>query len=556
VIIINRNGYVKLIYFVFLVVSQILFVNCQISVSDNIYIRTNQIGFLPEELKTAIILSKTDLLGKTFFILEDSSSEIKFEGKIKDSPSVYGSFNYCYEIDFSNLSTKGKYKIKLSDTESYPFQIGNSIFNDIRDSLSLFFKAQRCGPTNPILHQPCHLSDAAKIIGYNDSTARDLTGGWHDAGDYVKFLKTTAYTTYLLLFSYEFDNEKFGYDLDNNDVPDILEEAKIGIDWLLRCNVDNQTLVTQVQNESDHNVGWRLPENDSLQYVRPGFVSIGKNTIGIYSATLALASRIWKEKFYDDEFATNCLITAEKFYSLRNNVQDIDTTFSNHYPEKDFNGKLALASVELFNSTGGKKYLEEAYIYGTKAGSDFWWSLGDINSLAHYKIALHNPEFAKYIYLNLKHFKNTSDESFLHEGLGYSWGTTNTFLGVSLQTILYKKLIGSKEFDSLNTYQRDYILGRNPWGISFIYNIGTIFPRNLHSQVAFFNKGYLPGALTAGPAPSNLLKKYKIQRLKENFNQFNTDQIKYFDDRMDYITNEPTIVGNATALFVFGCLSH
>lgn len=545
----------KLLYSVFILISQIIFVSCHTSLSNDIFIRTNQIGFFPSDLKTAVILSKTNLQGKPFYILADDSKEIKFEGTVIDSPSVYGNFNFCYEIDFSNLTTTGTYKINLADTESYPFQIGNLIFNSVRDSLSLFFKVQRCGPTNPILHQPCHLSDAARIIGYKDSTARDLTGGWHDAGDYVKFLKTTAYTTYLLLFSYEFDSQKFGYDLDKNDVPDILEEAKVGLDWLLRCNVDNQTLVSQVQNETDHNIGWRLPENDSLQFDRPAFVSIGKNTIGIYSATLALASRIWKEKFYDENFAASCLNTAEKFYALRNNVQDIDTTFLNHYPEKDYNGKLALASIELYNSTKSEKYIEEAFKYGNKAGSDFWWSVGDINSLAHYKIALHNSDFTKYIYQNLKHSKKTSDISFLREGLQYSWGTTNSFLGVSLQTILYKKLTGSNEFDSLDIYQRDYVLGRNPWGISFIYNIGTKFSKNLHSQIAFFNDGYLPGALTAGPAPSNILEKYKIQRLNTE-HDFNSHLIMYFDDRMDYITNEPTIVGNATALFVFGILSH
>ena len=545
----------KFFYFVFFLISQILFVNCHTSLPNDIFIRTNQIGFFPDDLKTAVVVSKINLKDRPFYVFDNNSNEIKFKGSVIDSPSVYGNFNFCYEIDFSDLTTTGTYKIKLEDNESYPFQIGNSIFNNVRDSLSLFFKAQRCGPTNPTLHQPCHLSDAAKIIGYKDSTARDLTGGWHDAGDYVKFLKTTAYTTYMLLFSYEFDPQKFGYDLDKNDVPDILEEAKVGLDWLLRCNVDNQTLVSQVQNESDHNIGWRLPENDSLQFDRSAFVSIGKNTIGIYSAALALASRIWKEKFYDEDFATKCLITAEKFYSFRNDVQDIDTTFSNHYPEKDFNGKLALASVELFNSTNSEKYLSEAFEYGNKAGSDFWWSVGDINSLTHYKIALHNPDFAEYIYQNLKHSKKTSDESFLREGLEYSWGTTNSFLGVSLQAILYKKLTGYNEFDSLNIYQRDYILGRNPWGISFINNIGTVFSKNLHSQVAFFNNGYLQGALTAGPAPSDLLEKYKIQRLN-NDNEFNSADIKYFDDRMDYITNEPTIVGNATALFVFGVLSN
>jgi len=182
--------------------------------------------------------------------------------------------------------------------------------------------------------------------------------------------------------------------------------------------------------------------------------------------------------------------------------------------------------------------------------------VGDINSLADYKIALHNPEFAKYIYQNLKSFQITSNNSILREGLEYSWGSTNAFLGVSLQSILYKRLTGSKEFDSLNIFQRDYILGRNPWGVSFIYNIGTNFSKNLHSQVAFFNKGYLPGALTAGPAPSKLLKKYKIDRINHYYDEFNSDQIEYFDDRMDYITNEPTIIGNATALFVFGCFSN
>lgn len=546
----------KIVLYVVLLFSQIVLISCTSSISDIIYIRSNQVGFLPEDTKTAVILSKIDLQGKNFSILNNNTEEIQLEKSIADTPSVYGDFNFCYEVDFSEIKNSGKYKIKLLDFESYPFQIGSSIYNAVRDSLSLFFQAQRCGPTNPILHQPCHLSDASKIIGYKDSTARDLTGGWHDAGDYVKFLKTTAYTTYILLFSYEFDPQKFGYDLNKNSVPDILEEAKVGLDWMLRCNVDDKTLVSQVQNESDHNVGWRLPENDTLRFDRPAFVSIGKSTIGIYTATLALASRIWKNKFYDDEFSNRCFKTAEKFYSFRNSVQDLDSTFSNHYAEKDFNGKLALAAIELYNSTNETKYLSESVDYGKKAGSDFWWSVGDINSLAHFKIAKHNPEFIRYIYNNLLSSLNKSRKSFLREGLDYSWGTTNAFLGISLQAILYKNLTGSKEFDSLNIYQRDYVLGRNPWGVCFINGVGTNFPKNLHSQIAYFNHKHLPGALSAGPAPVDILIRYKIERENDNYSAFNTNRTNYFDDRIDYITNEPTIVGNATALFVYGYFSN
>jgi len=121
---------------------------------------------------------------------------------------------------------------------------------------------------------------------------------------------------------------------------------------------------------------------------------------------------------------------------------------------------------------------------------------------------------------------------------------------------LYKRLTGSNEFDSLNTFKRDYILGKNPWGMSFIYNIGSNFPKHLHSQIAFFHKGYLPGALSAGPAPIKIIEKYSINRKNFDYDNFNLQDVKYFDDEMDFITNEPTIVGNATALFVFGSLSR
>ena len=546
----------KFLFILFFLSIQFFLVDCHAQLPDTIYIRTNQLGFLPNDIKTGVILSRINLSGIKYSVRDYNSDEILFEKNLSQSPYDYGKFNFCYEIDFTELKLDGKYYIQIEDQKSYPFSIGDSIYNSVRDSLSLFFKVQRCGPTNPFLHQPCHLSDATKVIGDNDSAKIDLTGGWHDAGDYIKFLKTTAYATYLMIFSYEFDKEKFSYDNDKNNIPDILEEAKVGLDWLLRCNFEKYKLVSQVQGEKDHEVGFRLPETDSLQFDRPAFVSIGKNTVGIYSAALSIAARIWKEKFYDDEFSAKCLNAAENIYSIRNSVQDVDSVYSKMYLEKSFEGKMALGAIELFITTKDEKYFEDAVKYGESAKSDFWWSFGDINSLADYKIALYKPEFSKYIYDNLIHSKNRIDTLLFKEGLNYSWGTTNSFLGVSFQTILYKKLTGSSEFDSLSTFQRDFVLGRNPWGVSFIYNLGSNYPKHLHSQIAFFHKGYLPGALSAGPAPLEIIKKYSISRTNNEYDNFNSDSIKYFDDSMDYITNEPTITGNATATFVFGVMAN
>ncbi|MDY0082439.1 MAG: glycoside hydrolase family 9 protein [Ignavibacteriaceae bacterium] len=532
-----------------------MIVNCSTVKTEAIYIHTNQTGFLPNDIKTALILSNTDLTRKDFFVLDNLSGETVLRNLIDSSSYSFGNFKYCFEVDFSDIKKTGTYKIKINNTESLDFSVDEKLFNPVRDSLSLFFKVQRCGPTNPILHKPCHLSDAAYLIGYEDSLSRDLTGGWHDAGDYIKFLKTTAYTTYLLLFSYEFDNQKFEYDLDRNNVPDILEEARVGLDWLIRANVDYKKLIIQVQDETDHSVGLRLPENDTLLYNRPAFVSISKNSIGYYSAVLSVAARIWKDKFYDNEFSSKCLDLAERFYKLKDDAPDFDSLYSNHYPDIDFNGKLALAAIELFITTSEKKYINDAVEYGHSAGADYWWSVGQINSLAHYKIAEFKPEFADYIYQNLKMAKENSGKNPFRIGLDFSWGTTNCLLGVSLQSILFKKLTGSVEFDSLNIYQRDFVLGRNAWGVSFIYNIGKNFSKNLHSQIAFFNNGYLPGGLAAGPAPYSILKTKNILRKNSDYNFFNSDEIKYYDDYKDFVTNEPTLAGNATALFVFGYFS-
>ncbi len=543
----------------FVIISFII-VNCAPTIPDPIYIRVSQVGFLPGDLKSAVVMSQSPVSKRNFKIINTANGALVYSNIIGDSVYSYGKFNYCYQIDFSRLTLPGNYKIEINRDTSVPFKIGNSIYNNVVDSLMLFFREQRCGPTNPILHKPCHLSDVAGLIGDSNysgiSKKVDLTGGWHDAGDYIKFLSTTSYTTYMLMFSYDFNKSKFGFDDDKDGVPDVLAEAKIGLDWMLRCNYSGDKLVTQVQDLRDHTVAWRMPEDDSLQYNRLGYTGIGKNQIGMYSAAMALASRIWSNKFHKYDFAKICLNAAEKLYSIRNNVPNIDSSQSGFYQDHTFFGKLALGAVELYLTTKKPMYLDDAIKYADSAGSDYWWSYGNLNSLADYRLAKIIPRFSDYILNNLRLFNQRKDSSVFHEAMVYSWGSTNAFLGAALQAILYKDVSGNSNFDSLAIFQRDYVLGRNPWGISFIYDIGSVFPKHLHSQVGYFHGGYLPGALSAGPAPAVILSNYKITRGNHVFDLFNSERCMYFDDFNDYITNEPTISGNATALFVFGYYSN
>ena len=525
---------------------------------NNFYIRLNQVGFLPEDMKSGVILSEEEIPIDKFIVIDQISNEKVYSGKIRKSDNNYSKFNKCYNFDFTKLNDSGKFIINVGNESSSPFIIGEEVYNPVVDSLMLFFRIQRCGPTHPLMHKKCHLLDASIIISSASDTSNnsvDVTGGWHDAGDYVKFFSTSALTTYMLLFAYEFNKEKFGFDNDNNNVPDILEEAKVGLDWLLRCNISDSLFVVQVQDEQDHNVGWRLPEDDSLRFGRPAFTGLSKNLVGIYSAVMSLASRIWSEKFSSDEFANRCLTSAIQKYSMRQNINDIDSTHSAFYNDKNYYGKLALGAIELYNATGIDNYLEDAVIYGDSAKQDFWWSWGDVNSLTHYKLAKVIPRFTDYIKSNINYFNAKKDSSVFNEGVNYTWGTTTSLLGAALQAILFKSLTGSKQFDSLIILQRDYILGRNPWGLSFINGIGEKYPEHIHSQIAFFNKGNLPGALSAGGAPVSIINEYEIARSDSSFSLFNSQSAAYFDDWNNYITNEATIFGNATALFVYGYFS-
>lgn len=542
-----------------LIILFLSFSNCQpnIHAEPEIFIRFNQLGFLPKDVKSAVVLSNNKLEGKHYSIKNVRGDQSALTNSFRNNLGSFGSFNYSYRIDFSGIKSVGEYYFLVGQQRSNTFKVSESVFNGIADSLLEFFKVQRCGYTNPFLHEVCHISDAAHLIDGKRTIDRkvDVTGGWHDAGDYVKILNTTAFSTYMLLFSYDFDSSKFSSDKNRNSVPDILEEAKVGLDWMLRAYYDKNKLITQVQDLRDHDVGWRLPEKDAVGFDRPAYVGMGKNLIGIYSATMALAYRIWNNKLNYPEYANQCLTAAQNLYSIYKEAKDVDSSGSGVYLDKTFEGKMALGAVELYLATNKSNYLHDATVFADSARSDYWWSWGNINSLAHYRLGKIIPKYGDYILKNLEEFNRKKNDNLFGKGVALSWGTNVTLLGISLQNILYKKLTNDNRFDSVSVFARDYILGRNQWGISFISDFGKNSTKSFHHQIAYF-KGRLPGGFSAGPATKEFVEKAKIPFDKsDKYSRFQTHDSYYRDDRNDYITNEPTITGNATAIFVFGAVS-
>ena len=523
---------------------------------DEIHIRVNQVGYSNEKPKSAFILSNDDLKGERFEIIDDYNQKTVRSDFVGSSSGEYAKFEYLFKINFSDFKSSGTYRIKIKGVYSHKFKIGKDLFTSIPKKLIKFFGVQRCGYTNPTTHEPCHRSDVSYLIDGGDTLHQqhDVSGGWHDAGDYIKFLNTTAYATYTMLFSYEFNKEYFEFDKNSNNVPDILEEAKVGLDWLLRSYKDEGGLISQVQDLRDHTVGWRMPDKDTLQFDRPGFVGIGKNTIGIYTATLALASKIWKERFNSLEFADECLTKAENIFSYRNSVVDIDSSTS-AYLDNSFKGKLALGAIELYRINQQEDYLELSKKLASEEGVNYWWSYSEITDFTFYRLSEYDSSFAEYIQKSLLHFENIMHENQFDSGAEFYWGSNHTILGIALKSILYKEITNSKRFYELAASQIDYILGKNPWGLSFIGSVGSKYSRDFHHQVSYLTKRRLPGGFAAGPVKKEILDSYNIEYdHKDKYSAFQTDEAVYRDDRMDYVTNEPTIIANATGMFVFANL--
>lgn len=523
-----------------------------------IYVRLNQAGFMPLESKTAIILSDVNLDLKSYDII-DSNNKVILKAQLNKADSSYGNFKYVYFADFSEIIDEGNYKFRIEGRNIENILISSRSYNNIAETLMKFFRMQRCGYTNSEYHGVCHNSDVTTTVesGKVSSKKYDVTGGWHDAADYIKFLNTTAYSAYMLLFSYEFAPEKFSFDTNRNNVPDILEEARIGLDWLLRAQIEPGKFITQVQDLRDHEVGWRMPEDDPLQFDRPGFIGTGKNIIGVYSAALAIGSRIWKEKFNDSEYSEKLLSSALSAYNVHRNVNDIDSSGTGNYIDNKYHGKLALGASELYLTTNNFRFLSDAKKYAENAKTDFWWSWGNISPLAFYRLANYDLNYKDILKNNLEFYNNNSNAKIFGEGVSHFWGSNNTLAGIYLVNILWNKLSNDGSYNLMADKQKDYLLGRNPFGISFINGIGKKFSQKFHHQVAYFKGGDLPGGFAAGPVKKEIIENSNIEfATSDNFIKFQTEEAYYRDDIQDYITNEPTITANATAIFIFGYLSQ
>jgi len=564
-----------------------------------VYIRINQVGYRTDEHKVAIVFASEKVKETFTLTYAESGDALLTMRPLRSEAKNWGAFEYYYTCDFSRVSEQGSFFLvgDKSGCRSQVFQISDNAYDHLQEELLVFMRQQRCG-YNPFLEMVCHQHDGRSFYGpMPDSTYVDVSGGWHDAGDQLKYLITGSYATAHMLLSYSLYPDRFEDRCNalgqpgSNGIPDVLDEAKWGLDWIHKLHPAPDQLVHQVADDRDH-MGWKMPNQDPSDYgwgansYRVAYFADGKpqglklykseatgvsNLAGRSAAAMARAARIWKEDLDDPHFAGSCLESALSLYKLGKEKEGYQQGNSYgapyRYGELTWADDMEWGAAELYKTTGDEIYLEDAKKYARMAGTVSWMPL---DTAKHYQY---------YPFINVGHYAlyDLVDESFKDTlafyyragiescllkagtnsyriGIPFIWCSNNLLTSLIAQMILYGHMTGDNRYADFLVQQRDWLFGRNPWGTSMFTGIpeGGEYPVDVHTSVYGMTGMEVPGGLVDGPVYGSIYRNLKGLLLNDpdEFAAVQNPFVVYHDDMGDYSTNEPTMDGTAGAILM------
>jgi endoglucanase len=561
--------------------------------SETAWIRINQLGYLPNSIKVAVFISNQNQKIGSFQLCDALTDKVVFTGKAKPADGSNWGMKAAARLDFSSFNKQGGYYIRMNGVRTYSFRIANDVYNGTADFLLKYMRQQRCG-FNPFLKDSCHLHDGF-IVDHPTRTGEiiDVTGGWHDASDYLQYGATSSNAIYQMLFAYHKNPDAFGDKHDAaglekpNGIPDILDEAKWGLEWLLKMYPEKDVMFNQIADDRDHR-GYRLPNKDTVSYgnglLRPVYYITGKpqglgnfknratgvsSTAGKYSAAFALGAVIFKE--IDPELAQSFADKAKEAFEF--GLADLGVSQTAcmlspyFYEEDNYVDDLQLAAFELYRLTNDASYLKQSAYWGSLEHVTPWMGRDTARhyqyypfvNLGHANIAAsgkeYSQEFIAYMRKGLKGILDRGKNDPFLIGIPFIWCSNNLVAAAVTQTRLYNEISGDDSFNEMEASLRDWLLGCNPWGTSMICGLpaGGDHPEFPHSAITLLMNQTTYGGLVDGPVYNTIYRNLRgITLLKEDvYAPFQHGLAVYHDDIGDYSTNEPTMDGTASLSYYF-----
>lgn len=528
-------------------------------------IRLNQLGELPDGVKIAI--TPDDSKQPLEWSLVGADGRVVARGKtVPFGPDRY-SGESVHRIDFSAFAKSGSgFRLRAGDAVSRPFVIGSSVYARLPyDALEYFYHSRAGTPIearyvgDQWARPAGHLHEVVTCVSGKDENGNlwrgcpytlDVTGGWYDAGDQGKYVVNGGIAVWTLLNLYEhnvetgaaaqFADGTAAIPENHNRVPDLLDEARWELEFLLKMQVPEGTHLLAPVGAKEDRPGLKFVPIDASGMAhlkvaddhwtplatRPGqdpeprllFPPATGATLNL-AAVAAQCARIWQK--IDPAFAARCLKASERAWAaaVRNpEIYPVDKfQGSGGYGEANLSDEFYWAAAELLTTTGKPQYrqaLERSPFFKAPIVDEAGWA--DVAPLAAITFALHpqalgrtetdrlKGEIVRAADLFLKDITATGYAVPLAPPQGYTWGSNSNLLNRAMMFALAYEFTGDRRFRDGVIDVMDYLLGRNPLDRSFITGYGARPMQNPHHRfwAHSINPSYPPpppGVLSGGP---------------------------------------------------------
>ena len=567
------------------------------------WIRINQLGYTPQGIKVAVWCSKSETNISSFSLIDSATGKIVFTNSAEKNFGAYGPFKSTCRLHFTSYKKPGVYYLKAGNAVSPVFKIDKDVYKGSADFCLQYMRQQRSG-FNPYLKDSCHTHDGYVLYGeqagIKDSTHIDVSGGWHDASDYLQYASTSANATYHLLMAYRdfknvFSDEKLANGLDGkNGMADVLDEAKWGLDWLLKMHPKDNWMFNQIADDRDH-MGMRIPKEDSFYgrgYERPVYFINGEpqqrgkflnNTTGTsstaakFASVFALATSLSNKR---DKENWEILTKTFSAYCIALKKPGVTQTVSVRspyiYAEDNWVDDMELANAAMgqnINPTTKiyqklkENFLDSAYKYallepitpwlGADTAKHYQWY--PFINLGHYELAKHLKDKRRdtiigFYKTGIERVWNKAKNNAFFRGVPFIWCSNNLTTSFAIQCYWYRELTNDKTFEEFEQANIDWLFGCNPWGTGMVYGLPSWgdTPVDPHSAFTHLKNYPINGGLVDGPVYTSIYKNLIGITLKDadEYAEFQSDLAVYHDDYGDYSTNEPTMDGTASLIYL------
>jgi len=560
--------------------------------TSGVAIRVNQLGYRTDAPKVAVVCALEPQVIATYRVVDERDRTV-LGPSAAEASGTFGPCAATYRLDFSTLRRPGVYRIVAESASSLPVRIADDVYRGAADSLLAYLREQRSG-YNPVFRDSVHQRTDGVLVDHPTRSGEfiSVAGGWADASDYLQYGATTAHATVMLLLAYRDHPATFADRFQANGlpgangIPDVLDEARWGLEWLLKMYPEDDLLLNQLGDDRDHTF-WDLPVNDSSDYgwgrggPRPVYPCTGKpqglfenknrstgvaSTAGKYAAAFALGAGVFQQR--DSAFASRLAQRARAVYALGaahpGVCQTAPARSPYFYEEDDWADDMELGAVELYGLTGERTYFDAALAYAAQEPMTPWMGQDTArhyqwypwHNNGHYEIWRLGPDSARrlmadYYRRGLEAVARRAHNGF-RIGIPFIWCSNNLLASFATQAHFYRRMTGDSSYLEYETAALDWLLGVNPWGVSMVIGLGANYPRTPHSVVAQQLHLQLTGGLVDGPVYRSIFEHLRGIRLLEadEYAAFNAGFIVYHDDVGDYSTNEPIMDGTANLAYV------